>query len=113
MCDQPEEKRLTVTVEEAAKILGIGRNTAYSAIKSGELPSIKLRGRIVVPRHALSKLMGAEPQEVTTRDEVAALRGNLTREFKHTVIERIKSDPDFAAELFKAMLHWMNKGGEK
>ncbi|HIF43897.1 MAG TPA: DNA-binding protein [Dehalococcoidia bacterium] len=31
--------RLTMTVEEAGKLLGIGRSSAYGAIRRGELPS--------------------------------------------------------------------------
>ena len=30
---------LTMTVEEAGKLLGIGRSSAYGAIRRGELPS--------------------------------------------------------------------------
>ena len=44
---------LTMTVEEAGKLLGIGRSSAYGAIRSGELPSLKIGRRILVPRSAL------------------------------------------------------------
>ena len=37
--------RLLLTVEEAARLLGIGRTTAYALVKSGELGSIAL-GRL-------------------------------------------------------------------
>lgn len=49
---------LTVSVEEAAKLLGIGRNMAYDAVRTGQLPSIKFGKRILVPRHKLAALIG-------------------------------------------------------
>ena len=45
--------RLTMTVEEAGKLLGIGRSSAYGPIGRGELPFRKIGRRIVVPRSAL------------------------------------------------------------
>ena len=38
-----------LTVTEAAKVLHLGRNTAYAAVKRGELPSVRFGGRILVP----------------------------------------------------------------
>ena len=40
---------LTLTVEQAAKVLGIGRSTAYELIHTGDIPSLRLGRRIVVP----------------------------------------------------------------
>ena len=47
------------TVEEVAKILRIGRNAAYAAVKSGEIPSRKLGSRILVPKFALDRWLAA------------------------------------------------------
>lgn len=49
--------RETMTVPEAAHRLGIGRNTAYQAVKDGEIPSIRIGGRIVVPTAALDRML--------------------------------------------------------
>ncbi|GAC1546113.1 MAG: hypothetical protein NVS2B17_29080 [Candidatus Velthaea sp.] len=50
--------RATVTVQEAGKILGIGRNAAYDAVSTGRIPSIRISPRrIVVPRAALEKML--------------------------------------------------------
>jgi excisionase family DNA binding protein len=38
---------LTLTVEQAAQILGIGRSTAYELVRTGDLKHIRLRRRIV------------------------------------------------------------------
>jgi excisionase family DNA binding protein len=48
---------LTVSVEEAGRILGYSRNTAYEAVRRGELPSIRLGRKIRVPRAALQRLL--------------------------------------------------------
>lgn len=50
-------ERETVTVEEASKALGIGRNTAYEAVKSGEIPSIKIGKRRIISKAALKRLL--------------------------------------------------------
>jgi excisionase family DNA binding protein len=51
------EDCLTLTVDEAAKVLGISRALAYELIASGEIPSLRLGRRIVVPRRALDLLL--------------------------------------------------------
>jgi excisionase family DNA binding protein len=59
MKDDPKRKTLTVT--ETAKVLGIGRNQCYEAIRRGELPTIKIGKRILVPLVALEqKLRGSD-----------------------------------------------------
>ncbi len=50
-------ERITLTVEEAAEILGISRNSAYALAKTRELPTIRLGRRLVVPRAALERLL--------------------------------------------------------
>ena len=47
----------TMTVEEAARFLGIGRSTAFEAIRRGELPALHFGRRIVVPTAALCRLL--------------------------------------------------------
>jgi excisionase family DNA binding protein len=48
----------TVNVEEAAKILGIGRQTAYTLASRGELPgALRLGRRIVVSKQALARFL--------------------------------------------------------
>jgi excisionase family DNA binding protein len=50
-------ERLVLTVPEAAEMLGISRTTGYALFASGELPSVRLGRRIVVPRRALDELL--------------------------------------------------------
>ena len=53
--------RPTITVDEAAAALGIGRATAYEAVRRGEIPSIRLGRRIVVPTAAIVRLLDGTP----------------------------------------------------
>jgi excisionase family DNA binding protein len=54
------QKRETLTVEEAAKRLGIGRNAGYVAAQTGELPTIRIGRRILVPVAALERMLNPE-----------------------------------------------------
>ena len=64
--------RLTVSVEEAAEILGISRALAYSLVARQELPSLKLGRRVVVPRSALHRMLELEPSASTSDDRGAS-----------------------------------------
>jgi hypothetical protein len=47
----------TVPVPVAGAILGVSRATAYEAARTGQLPTIRLGTRIVVPVAALRRLL--------------------------------------------------------
>jgi excisionase family DNA binding protein len=49
---------LTMTICEAADVLGISRNGAYSAAKCGQIPTIKIGKRLLVPVAAMKRLLG-------------------------------------------------------
>ena len=51
-------EKATLSVEEAAKVLGIGRNNAFEAARMGTLPTLRFGKRLVVPRAALMRLLG-------------------------------------------------------
>lgn len=53
----PDGERLVWTVEEAGWLLGISRAHAYDLVARGDLPSIRLGRRIVIPKHALALLI--------------------------------------------------------
>jgi excisionase family DNA binding protein len=54
----------TYTVQEFAKLLGIGRDVAYAAAKTKEIPAIRIGGRYLVPKALGDKMLGktAEPR---------------------------------------------------
>jgi excisionase family DNA binding protein len=56
-------ERLTLTVDEVALALGISRSSAYECAKRGDIPTVRLGRRIVVPRRAVLELLG-EPDTV-------------------------------------------------
>lgn len=49
--------RRVYTVEEAACLLGISRSSAFTAVRRGELPSLRIGRRLVIPRAALDKML--------------------------------------------------------
>ncbi len=51
------EKRLCITVPEAADMLGISRNFAYELVKRQELPVVKFGKRLLIPRVALERML--------------------------------------------------------
>jgi len=48
---------LVLTPLEAAKLLRIGRGTAYEQIRCGTIPSIRMGRRILIPRAALLRML--------------------------------------------------------
>jgi excisionase family DNA binding protein len=57
------DRPLTLTVEQAGKVLGVGRST-YELVRSGDLASIRLRRRIVVPISHVAERLGVTPADV-------------------------------------------------
>jgi excisionase family DNA binding protein len=57
------EERLTYTLNEAARRLGISRALAYEAAHRGELPVCRIGRRILVPRAALLRLLEDGPAD--------------------------------------------------
>ena len=49
---------LTVTVEQAGRLLGISRGAAYRAAARGQIPTIRLGRRLLVPTARLHQLLG-------------------------------------------------------
>ena len=52
-----EVTKLTVSVVEAGKMLGISRNLAYEMARTGQLPTLRFGRRLLVPRHALERML--------------------------------------------------------
>jgi excisionase family DNA binding protein len=48
----------TLSVEEVAIVLGLARSSAYEAIRRGQIPSIRVGRRLLVPTAALCRLLG-------------------------------------------------------
>jgi excisionase family DNA binding protein len=58
LVDRPE--RLVLSVPEAAEILGISRRLTYQLAGRGELPAVRLGGRIVILLRPLERLLDGD-----------------------------------------------------
>ena len=60
----------TVSVLEAAEYLGIGRDAAYNAARTGDIPTLRLGTKLRVPTAGLLKMLGigeSEPEPETPK----------------------------------------------
>ena len=55
----PLETPLLVSVPEAARLLGVGTTFGWAMVRNGEIPSVRLGRRVLVPRAVLEQLAGA------------------------------------------------------
>lgn len=72
------------TVEQACEILRISRTTAYAAVASGDIPSIRIGKSIKIPKAALDELLktGLQPEQTLLANDVqvsAPVRLRMTR----------------------------------
>jgi excisionase family DNA binding protein len=58
----PTHESKTISIDEAARLLGIARNSAYDAAARGEIPTIRIGKRILVPRVAFERMLAGETQ---------------------------------------------------
>jgi len=49
--------RETLKVAEAAEILGISPSSAYEAVRTGQIPTIRVGRRLLIPKVALARLL--------------------------------------------------------
>lgn len=55
-------QRAVFTVREVAKILGVGRNTLYEALRRGELPALRIGRRVLIPAAWLERILSGETE---------------------------------------------------
>ena len=58
------DEKLVLSVEEARKMLGLSRGLTYEAIRNGEIPSIRIGHRILIPKVALERMLGVSGNAV-------------------------------------------------
>ena len=61
-------ERLTYTVDQAGRLLGISRNSAYQRAAEGQLHTIRLGRRLLVPKAALDRLLDADAHMSTNAE---------------------------------------------
>ena len=58
---------LAASVTELATILGVCRSTAYRAVQTGQIPSVRIGRRYLIPRNVINEMMdtleNAKPTE--------------------------------------------------
>jgi excisionase family DNA binding protein len=64
-----ENEPLVLSVRDAAALLGISKDLAYDLVRSGEIPSLRLGRRVVIPKRRLLKLVDAA---LTSRTSAAS-----------------------------------------
>jgi excisionase family DNA binding protein len=62
---------LLLTVEEAARLLGIGRTTAYALVKSGELESIPLGRLRRIPAECVTEYISRLRAQARAKNQAA------------------------------------------
>ena len=82
------QDRLVLTVPEAADLLGICRNAAYEGVRRGEIPSIRIGKRLVVPRTAFEEML---------RNGAAASRSDPV------TVPRQQKNPEAAATVLRVL----------
>lgn len=50
-------ERVTISVDEAAAMLGVSRTSAYEYVRTGHLPAIRMGRRLLVPIRAIDDLL--------------------------------------------------------
>ena len=55
---EPSNLPLTIKVEQAAMLLGISRSAAYRAAKAGQLQTLRMGRKLLVPTAPLLRLLG-------------------------------------------------------
>ncbi len=54
------ENKITISVEQAAELIGISRTLAYQKVNSGELPARRIGNRWLVSKVRLEKWINGE-----------------------------------------------------
>jgi excisionase family DNA binding protein len=58
-------ERLTYTVEEAARAVGVSRGLAYELVRRGDLRTVHVGRRVLVPRDAVRDFLGLGHEQVS------------------------------------------------
>jgi excisionase family DNA binding protein len=58
----PEAMRgkLTLSVDETATLLGVGRQQVYESVRTGAIPSLRMGRRVIIPMPMLLAMFGYE-----------------------------------------------------
>jgi len=66
--------RLTISVVEAGRRLGVGKNAAYEAARRGEIPIVRIGRRMIVPITFEAMLAVQSKQQIVASELVRRLQ---------------------------------------
>jgi excisionase family DNA binding protein len=55
-----KDEALTLSVEHAARLIGVSRSTAYRMVRDGDLQALRVGRRVLVLKKPLMQMLGAE-----------------------------------------------------
>lgn len=55
--EAPKNQRQTRKIEEAAELIGIGERSTYALVRSGQLRSIRVGRKILIPLTAIEEFL--------------------------------------------------------
>jgi hypothetical protein len=68
---------LTMAVPDAGKLIGLGRNASYEAVRRGDIPCIRIGRRIMVPVAAFHRMLDVQSkQQMVAAELVRRLQHN-------------------------------------
>jgi excisionase family DNA binding protein len=67
--------RLAYSVSEMAQVIGIGRTLAWSLVRSGEMPSIRVGDRVLIRHQQLLDWLDAIPDRPRSQSGAPRPRG--------------------------------------
>lgn len=66
---QPPQERLGYRPADAAKVLGVARNTVYTYLRAGTLRAKKLGSATIIPAEELARFLNAADDFEATRPQ--------------------------------------------
>ena len=59
-----DQNQIVFSVEQARRLLGISRGLAYEGVRTGQIPSVRIGRRILIPRAALKRKLDGGKESI-------------------------------------------------
>ena len=76
--DWPRELPPTLSVEQAGWLMGLSRSAAYRAARRGDLPTLRIVHRVLIPTQAFLQLLGMTSRVTISNDATLPLPQRTT-----------------------------------
>ena len=54
--------RLTISIPDAARLMGVGKNRVYAMAKSGQIPVLKVGNRYIIPKSTFEEWLAKQAE---------------------------------------------------